>query len=238
MVTITTCMILAAGKGTRLRPYTSNVPKPMVEVAHKPALEHVLNNLQNRGITKLVINTCYKADPLEQYLKNAPFDGDIIISREPECLETGGGIKFALPHLGSNPFLVINSDAMWREDTTPLLPDLCQNFDMQRMDALLALVPKEKTKAFRMEGGDFCQRNNGSIYWPENRADANWVYMGVHVTHPAFIAFDKEKRFPLTKPWRDAEAVKRLYGHTYNGDWVDMGSHSGLASACTLMHTT
>lgn len=236
MSTINTCMILAAGKGTRLRPYTDNVPKPMVDVADKPAIEHVLHNLQGQGITKLVINTCYKAGSLEQYLKNAPFEGDIIISREPECLETGGGIKFALPHLGSNPFLVINSDAMWREDINPLLPALCSNFNMQNMDALLALVPKKKTASFRMEGGDFSQREGGSIYWPENRADADWVYMGVHVTHPAFIAFDKERRFSLTKPWRDAEAVKRLYGYAYKGDWVDMGSHAGLKCAHTLMH--
>ncbi len=231
------CMILAAGLGTRLKPLTDKVPKPLVKVNNQPVLLRTLSLLENIGIEKVVINLHFKAEKIKKTVINAGFSLDICFSQEAELLETGGGIKQALPLLEDEPFLVINSDAVWLEEKEPLLKNLINHFNISKMDALLALVPQQKTASFRQQQGDFAQEKSGHIFWPQNRNDATYVYTGIHITHPSFIAFEDETHFSVVKPWREAAIQKRLHGFIYKGDWVDMGNHAGLLEAQNLLKT-
>lgn len=233
-MTITTAMVLAAGLGSRLRPLTETTPKPLIEVGGKPVILRTLQALACRGFTKAVVNVHYKPKMICDYVQaNAPLE--VVFSQEDVLLETGGGLKHALPHLGDDPFLVINADAVWLEEKHPLLKELCAAFDPARMEALLAVVPYARTQTFRQQQGDFALAESGALSWPANRDEAGWVHSGIHVTQPDFIAQAPETIFSLAALWRDAAAVKRLHGFAYDAPWVDMGNHAGLLAAQELL---
>jgi MurNAc alpha-1-phosphate uridylyltransferase len=229
---IHTAMVLAAGIGSRLRPLTDDTPKPLVNVGGKPVVFRVIEAIKKAGIQRIVINTHYLGAMLEEAIRAQNFGIPIFFSREETLLETGGGIKKALPLLGENPFLVVNSDAVWNEDTHPMLYPLMEGFNAKKHDALMSVVPLESTRAFRMEKGDYIYNTRTrKLTKPQNRDLSNVVYCGVHVTHPAFIRFEKEEKFSLAGPWAEAASVGRLHGKLYKGPWVDMGSHIGLEVA-------
>jgi MurNAc alpha-1-phosphate uridylyltransferase len=235
---INTAMLLAAGLGTRLRPLTDNTPKPLINVGGTPMLIRSLRLMKQAGIQRVVINTHYLPRLIEQALKTFEVPGvQIHLSYEPELLETGGGIKKALPLLGSGPFLVVNSDAVWLEDAHPLLRPLMAGFNIKKHDVLMAVVPTARAKDFRLEGGDYifdAKTKKLKRPAPKKRDAADVVYSGIHITHPDFIAFEEAEKFSLVRPWQAAEAEGRLCGMLYDAPWVDMGSHTGLHYAREL----
>jgi MurNAc alpha-1-phosphate uridylyltransferase len=183
----------------------------------------------------VVINTHYLGSLIESTVRANPMGLTVHFSREETLLETGGGIKKALPWLGENPFVVVNSDAVWKEAEHPLLRPLMAAFNAKKHDALMAVVPTEATAGFRAEGGDYAlDKKTHRLKKPRDRKRADVVYTGIHVTHPAFIAFEPQEKFSLVKPWGEAEAEGRLHGHLYKGAWVDMGTHTGLHHAREL----
>lgn len=237
---ITTAMILAAGLGSRLRPLTDNTPKPLINVGGQPVILRAMQSLKLAGITKVVINTHYLATLVEQTVRANNQGLTVYFSREETLLETGGGIKKALPLLGKNPFVVVNSDAVWREGEVPLLRPLLKAFDQRKHDALLAVVETASTKSFRDEGGDFVFDAKTKLLsrpkdFGKNRKKCNMVFTGIHVTHPDFIAFEKDEKFSLIRPWNAAMAEGRLHGFAYDAPWVDMGTHTGLQVARELV---
>lgn len=226
---IHTAMILAAGMGSRLRPLTDDTPKPLINVGGQPVILRAMASLKMAGIRRVVINTHYLGNLIESTVKANTMGLTVHFSREEKLLETGGGIKRALPWLGEQPFVVVNSDAVWDEGSAPLLRPLMAAFNAKKHDALMAVVAAKATGAFRLEGGDYAlDRKTHRLKRPRDRKKADVVYTGVHVTHPAFIAFEASERFSLVKPWGEAEAEGRLHGHLYKGAWVDMGTHTGL----------
>ena len=232
---ITTAMVLAAGLGSRLRPLTETTPKPLVNVGGMPVIIRSLVALKAAGIQRVVINTHHLAPMLEEAVKAANPGLTLHFSREETLLETGGGIKKALPLLGEDPFVVVNSDAVWLEDAHPMLRPLMNRFDVRKHDVLMAVVPTSRTTAFR-EGGDFVlDQATGRLSRAADKAQADVVYAGIHVMHPAFLALESGERFSLTRPWEDAARAGRLHGWLYDAPWVDMGTPTGLACARELV---
>jgi MurNAc alpha-1-phosphate uridylyltransferase len=237
-------MLLAAGLGSRLRPLTDATPKPLINVGGTPVILRSLVAIHRAGVQRVVINTHYHARMVEDTVRaHAPTlcpGLQVLFSREETLLETGGGIKKALPLLGENPFLVVNADAVWLEETTPILHTLITEFNAKKHDVLMGVVPTKNTREFRPEGGDLTfNPRTKHLTFPANVQDrlthADAVYMGIHITHPAFIAFEQAERFSLSQPWREAAAQGRLHGHMYKAAWVDMGTHTGLAIARRLL---
>ena len=138
--------ILAAGKGTRLRPYTDDTPKPMVCVNDRPILDYTLEKLKSAGVKHVTINTNYLGDRIKNYTDT--YQGlDITLSPEDKHLETGGGVKYALHTMKEKPFYLINGDALWSEregESETTLDRLAQAWDPSKMDILLLLQPIDK----------------------------------------------------------------------------------------------
>ena len=233
-----TAFVLAAGKGTRLKPLTDTCPKPLISVAGQPALLRILHQLEEAGVEEVVINLQYLGDQIEHAIWMAQMAGqlqrlNIQFSYEADLLETGGGLKHALPLLPDGPFYVINSDAIWDELHAPVLPQLAAQFDENLMTTLLAVVPTESIGAFR-QGGDFNMSPAGLLRFATDKATAPYVYCGIHVTTPDVVEDWPLEAFSLAMPWRDLAKEGRLHGSLYTGRWADMGTPAGLEAAHTI----
>jgi MurNAc alpha-1-phosphate uridylyltransferase len=237
----TTAMVLAAGLGTRLRPLTETCPKPLIPVQGVPMIFRTLQAVAGSGVRRAVINTHHYAERLQAELTAARGQGqfgtlEIIFSHEPTLLETGGGIKHALPLLGEGPILVLNSDAVWDEARTPLLAPLLAAWQHQppHAQALLALVSTQRTQAFQPHG-DFLLEEDGTLNRDGDREHFGHIYAGVHVTEtPKINALGLEK-FSLNLVWEAMRAEHGLKGWVYEAPWCEMGTPAGLARAQQLL---
>lgn len=218
--------ILAAGRGERLRPLTDHTPKPLITVDGRPVIDHTLKRLLNGPIEQIVINVWHLAEQLEEHLKHhEEWGGRVVVSREGELLETGGGICKALPLLGKSPFLAINGDILWDFDLSPLLT----GFDLATMDALLLLVanPKGKQGDFILPGGTL-----GPIHRLGTRDENNpLTYSGIQVINPLALTPYPVTRFSLNRFYDDCIHNNRLYGMRVTGSWSDIGTPESLEEA-------
>ena len=231
----TVAMVMAAGLGKRMRPLTDDRPKPLVEVAGRPLIDHCLAKLRTAGVEKAVVNVHYLADKLEGHLKNESQGLEIAISDERGVLlETGGGLVRALPLIDSDPFLVVNSDNLWTDGSADSLRLLAAAWDDERMDALLLLVPLER--AFCHNGrGDFHLETDGRLRRRE--ADgAPFVYTGIQIVSKRLLAGEvPEGPFSTNLLWDRAIEAGRLYGHVHAGLWFDLGAPPNIAEAERLL---
>ncbi len=212
-------MILAAGRGERMRPLTDHLPKPLLEVAGRPLIEYHIRALAAAGIRELVVNTAHLGHRIREALGDGARLGvSILYSDEgEEALETGGGIFRALPLLGSAPFVVVNGD-IWTE------------FDFRRLrrdppagGAHLVLVPNPSHHA----AGDFLLRGDGSVA-AEGEGE-RYTFAGIGLYSPELFAGCRDGRFPLAPLLREAMAGGRVSGELYRGGWVDVGTPRRLA---------
>lgn len=206
-------MILAAGRGERLRPLTDTVPKPLASVAGKPLIGYHLEALARAGIRDVVINLSWLGDRIKGALGDGHEWGVRIQYSEegPVPLETGGGIFQALPLLGSGPFLVVNGDVWTDIDVGSLALR-----DTDAADACIVLVPNPTHNArgdFGLEGDVVVERETG-----------RFTYSGVGVYRPEFFAGCTPGRFPLAPLLKRAIAAGRLRGRLHRGEWFDIGS--------------
>jgi N-acetyl-alpha-D-muramate 1-phosphate uridylyltransferase len=237
----TAAMILAAGMGTRLRPLTETCPKPMIEVGGQPMVFRIIKTLVAKGFKSIVINTHHFADMMEAKIKAAQQQGQfgvvhIVFSREAELLETGGGLKAALPLLATEPVLVVNSDAIWDDARTPLIAPLMQAWANQpeHTQALLAVVPTARTQAFQPQG-DFLLEEGGTLNRDGERATFGHIYAGVHITEVEKIAAFGMAKFSLNLIWEAMRAEHGLKGFAYDAPWCEMGTLAGLERARALL---
>lgn len=227
-MTVTRAFVLAAGKGTRMRPLTDRVPKPLVAVAGRPMIDFVLDRLAAAGIEEAVVNTHYLAGLVEAHLAGRGHPR-IRISREPVLLETGGGVAKALAHLGPSPFFVVNSDGLWRESATPALARLVAAWDDAGMDALL-LVHRTEAAVGYDGAGDFELAADGRLI--RRRGDtAPFAFMGVQLLHPRLLRDAPEGAFSLNLLYDRALAAGRLHGLAHAGDWFHVGTPEALVAA-------
>ena len=219
-------MLFAAGFGTRMGALTANKPKPLIEVAGKPLIDHALAIADAAQIGKTVVNLHYLGEQIARHLQGR----DIALSWErTRILETGGGLKAALPLLAGDTVLTLNTDAVW-SGQNPLI-ELQAAWNPQKMDALLLLLPADK--ALGHSGtGDFLLAPDGSIHRAAGAAAP--VYLGAQILNTQALIAIIEPVFSLNLLWDQAIAKGRAFGLIHQGGWCDVGRPEGIALAETL----
>lgn len=231
-----TAMVMAAGLGKRMRPLTATRPKPLVEVAGRTLLDHVFDRLRSAGVERAVVNVHYLADALEAHLKNRVEDIEVIISDERgRLMETGGGIVQARDLIGSEPFLVVNSDNLWLDGPSDAIRMLAARWDDATMDALLLMVPLARAHNHGGQG-DFTLSPDGRITGRRKAGRiAPFVYTGVQILSPRVIADWPEGPFSTMLFWERAIAAGRAYGLVHQGLWFDVGTPQAIAATEALI---
>jgi N-acetyl-alpha-D-muramate 1-phosphate uridylyltransferase len=223
-------MILAAGLGTRMRPLTDTLPKPLVPVGGKPLINHVLDRLAAVGVETAVVNVHHFADQIEQHLKprRAP---KIIISDERDgVLGTGGAVVKALPLLGDAPFFHLNSDTLWIDGVKPNLERLAATFRPDQMDALLLLAATANSVGYAGPG-DFIMAPDGKLRRRPEREVVPFVYAGIAILSPALFKDAPSGAFSLTELFDRAIERGRLHGLRLEGVWMHVGTPDAVAAA-------
>jgi MurNAc alpha-1-phosphate uridylyltransferase len=223
-------MVLAAGLGKRMRPYSAALPKPLVEVAGRALIDHVLDKLAAAGVARAVVNVHYRAELIEQHLVSRVRPEILISDERGELLETGGGIVKALPLLGDAPFVLVNSDTLWIDGVQPNLQRLAQAFDPAAMDALLLLAPTAGSIGYSGRG-DFRMLASGRLARRGEREVAPFVYAGAAILAPALFADAPRGAFPLTRLFDRAAGRERLFGLRLDGVWMHVGTPDAVAAA-------
>lgn len=227
-------MVLAAGLGTRMRPLTDTLPKPLVPVGGKPLLDHVLDRLAEVGVETAVVNVHFFADQIERHLAGRRRPGIVISDERGALLGTGGGVRKALPQLGDGPFFLVNADTLWIDGVRPNLARLAERFDPAAMDALL-LMAATCTSVGYAGRGDFLMAPDGRLQRRAEREVAPFVYAGVALLSPALFAEaaaqTSAESFALTRLFDRAEEAGRLYGLRLEGVWMHVGTPEAIEAA-------
>jgi MurNAc alpha-1-phosphate uridylyltransferase len=222
-----TAMVLAAGLGTRMRPITDTLPKPLVEVAGRTLLDHAVDHLVLAGVERVVVNVHYKADMVTAALtrRDRPH---IEISREDDLLETGGGVAKALPLLGER-FFVVNADVLWLDGREYALARLAETFDEAVMDGVLLL--HRTVSGVGYEGsGDYFLDPLGMPRRRTEREIAPFLFSGIQLLHRRLFDGVTERRFSLNRMYDKAEQAGRLRAIVHDGEWFHVGTPEGLAA--------
>lgn len=222
-----TAMILAAGLGTRMRPLTDSMPKPLVPVAGVPLIDHIIDRLADVGVRRVVINAHYRADMLAEHL-SARRDVEIELVHEANLLDTGGGIRNALPLLGET-FFTINSDILWLDGKVSPLKRLARAWDADRLDGLLLM--QRTTTALGYDGpGDFIVAPDGSFRRRKEREIAPHLFAGIALLHRRLFDGAPDGAFSLNLLWDRAIEAGRLAALIHDGEWYHVGTPLALAA--------
>jgi MurNAc alpha-1-phosphate uridylyltransferase len=218
--------ILAAGKGTRMRPVTDAIPKPMVRVAGKPIIDYALDKLAAIGVKRVIVNLHYLGDVLEEHLagRKAP---EIILSKEEEILETGGGVKNALPLMQNEPLFLINGDALWSDGGGEnTLLRLAKEFEPDRMDMLL-LLQKLEDMCAGQASGDYDLLDNGRTVRPRDKS-GSLMFTGIRIVSPDALVNLPDGAFSFLEAMDRSEKNGRLYGLVNEGRWYHISTPQDL----------
>jgi MurNAc alpha-1-phosphate uridylyltransferase len=216
-------MVLAAGLGQRMRPLTDTKPKPLVQVAGRPLIDHVLDRLAAAGAERAVVNVHYRAEQIIEHVAGRTRPQITISDERGLLLNTGGGVVKALPQLGSAPFFHMNSDTIWIDGVMPNLDRLAQAFDPANMDVLLLLAPTTGSIGYSGRG-DFVMAADGRLQARGERDVAPFVYAGAAILTPALFQNAPEGEFPLTLLFKRAQEQGRLHGLRLEGTWMHVGT--------------
>lgn len=222
-----TAMVMAAGLGKRMRPLTASQPKPMVRVAGKPLIDHALDRLTEAGVTKAVVNVHYLADALEAHLRERAAPQITISDERDLLLETGGGMKKALPHL-PDPFFCLNADNIWLDGPCDAFVDLSQLWNPHQMDALLLVVPHAQASNFHGQG-DFHMDSVGRLRRRLPGRVAPFIYTGIQIVSHRLLRDAPEGPFGTMQLWERAIAEGRLFGANFTGRWFEVGTPEAIA---------
>jgi MurNAc alpha-1-phosphate uridylyltransferase len=220
-------MVLAAGLGTRLRPVTATIPKPLVEINGRTLLDHAIDRLALAGVERVVVNVHYKAAMVAAQLAQRDHPR-IDISEEAELLDTGGGVKRALPLLG-DAFFVVNGDVFWVDAEDCALQRLAGAFDPDHMDAILLL--QETVAAVGYEGsGDYFLDPSGKPRHRSEHEAAPYLFAGIQLLHRRLFDAASETIFSIVRLFDHAERAGRLHAIVHDGEWYHIGTPEGLAA--------
>ena len=223
-------MVLSAGLGTRMRPLTNKMPKPLVEVGGKALIDHVLDRLAEAGVERAVVNVHHFAEQIERHVAARAKPRIVISDERGLLLGTGGAVVKALPELGPAPFFLINSDTLWIDGVAPNLTRLAEAFDPASMDALLLLAPATGSIGYAGRG-DFNMAPDGRLRRRAEREVAPFVYAGAAILTPALFAGAPMGEFPLTDLFDRAAVAGRLHGLRLEGLWMHVGTPDAIVSA-------
>jgi len=219
-MSIHTAMVLAAGLGTRMRPLTDDRPKALVEVGGRALIDHMLDRLVEAGVSRAVVNVHYRAEQMEAHVRQRR-DLEIVISDERDLLlETGGGVRKALPLLGDDPIFHVNTDSVWIGDGA--LAALAAHYDRARMGALLLLCPMDKCIGLETSG-DFKRAPDGRLTHRFDDPTADWAWMGVQIIDPSIMAPEPVEVFSFRRVWKRLYEEGRLFGEPFTGFWLHVG---------------
>ena len=234
MIAPSHAMVLAAGLGTRMRPLTDDRPKPLLPLAGRSLLHHAMDRLRDTGIARVVVNAHWHAEQVAEAAAAHGTHPPPRVLREEVLLETGGGVKAALPHLGDRPFVVVNGDAFWLDGPSPALRRLAAAFDPEGMDALLLLV-----RTAHVDGeagrGDFLLDPLGRARRPREREIAPYLFGGVQILSPHLFEGMPDGPFSLNRVYDRAIAAGRLFGLVHDGAWFHLSTPRDLARAETML---
>lgn len=222
--------VLAAGLGTRMRPITDTIPKPLVRVGGRTMLDRALDRLARAGVGTAVVNVHYLADQIEGHLEGRHAPRIVISDERDRLLETGGGIAKALPLLGTEPFLLMNSDSLWVDGASDNLSRLIAAWDGGRMDALLLLAAVSASIGYDGRG-DFHMDATGRLARRGAGDIAPFVYAGVAILKPDLFAGDRVEPFSLNRQFDRALAAGRLCGMRLDGLWLHVGTPEAIGQA-------
>jgi N-acetyl-alpha-D-muramate 1-phosphate uridylyltransferase len=225
-------MVLAAGYGRRLQPLTDRIPKPLIPVAGKPMIEYALDHLRSAGVPEVVVNVSHLKQQLAAHL--AAYEGlAIALSEETEPLETGGGLKQALPLLGSEPFFTVNSDIIWMDNGENALERLAQCWDETKMDVLLLTQPRARALGYDRGEDHLFVKPDNTLGWSEQ--EAPYIIAGVGIIHPRVFRVAPEGKFSVKILWHHALAQNRLYCLPHQGPWCQTGTEPDIRKAESML---
>jgi N-acetyl-alpha-D-muramate 1-phosphate uridylyltransferase len=224
-----TAVILSAGRGTRMRPLTLTTPKPLLPLAGRPILAHVLERLADAGVKNIIVNAHHLADQMADFLSAYP---GVTLSREAELQETGGAItalrdKNLLP---DSPFYIVNGDTYWVDGPSDTLGRLATAFNPEKMDVMLLLARAAGAGA-ETGRGDFLWPRDGALQRRGERDIAPYLFAGVQIASPALFAAAPPGPFSMNFLWDQAMEAGRLSAIVHDGVWFHLSTPADLASA-------
>ncbi len=223
-----TAMLMAAGLGKRMRPLTAMRPKPLIEVKGKALLDHVLERLKVAGVGKVVVNVHYLADALEAHLATRDHGLEVAISDERALLlETGGGLVKAEPLIDCDPFLALNSDNLWIDGPADTIKLLASQWQDDKMDALLLLVPQARALGHKGQG-DFHMDRTGRLRRRERSRVAPFVFTGIQMVSKRLLRDAPDGPFSTNILWDRAITEGRAFGAVHQGLWFDVGTPQSI----------
>lgn len=217
-------MIFAAGFGSRMGDLTKDRPKPLIPVAGKPLIDHALDLATRAGLTRKLANAHYLAPMIDAHLTPK---GVTVITETDEILETGGGLRNALPHLGLGPVYTLNPDAIFAGPNP--LGLLAGAWDPDEMDALLCCVAPEQAIGHK-GAGDFTLSETGTL-----TRGPGLIYTGAQIIKTDLLHDIPETAFSLNRLWDRMQPLDRLHGIVYPGQWCDVGHPEGIALAESML---
>jgi N-acetyl-alpha-D-muramate 1-phosphate uridylyltransferase len=223
-------MVLAAGLGVRMRPLTDRMPKPLVQVAGRALLDHVLDKLVNAGVGEAVVNVHYLPDQIIDHVATRARPRVIISDERDEVLGTGGAVVKALPLLGPAPFFHVNADTMWIDGVRPNLARLAEAFDPARMDILLLMAPTTSSIGYGGRG-DYAMLPDGALRKRREHQVVPFVYAGAAIMSPSLFANAPSGQFSLTRMFDAANEQERLFGLRLEGVWMHVGTPDAIHAA-------
>ena len=225
-----TAMLLAAGIGSRMRPLTLSIAKPLLPLGGRALLDHALDRLAASGVETVVVNTHWHAEQVAAQLAARSGGPRVRLSCEETLLDTGGGVRAALEQLGPEPFFVVNGDAFWLDGPVPALDRLSAAWDAAGTDALLLVHRTFQTQA-ETGPGDFALDPWGAARRRREREIVPYIYAGIQLVSPALFAGAPEGRFSMNLLWDRAIAAGRLRAVVHDGLWFHLSTPADLAAA-------
>lgn len=233
---ISTAMLLAAGLGTRMRPLTETMPKPLVKVAGKCLIDYTLDQLATAGVPRAVVNVHHFAPMLSAHVSKRTAPTIIVSDETAQLLDTGGGIAKALPLLGHDPFVVFNCDAIIRDGRSPMLARLSAAWS-DDLDVLMLVHPLATAHGF--DGpGDFFVSDDGRMTRRGSAASAPFVYAGAYILHSRLIAGEPMVPFSMNTLWDRAIAANRMRALVHDGAWYHVGTPQAVGETEALLAAT
>lgn len=231
----TSAMVLAAGLGTRMRPLTETRPKALVEVAGRTLIDRVLDRLAEAGVRRAVVNVHHFADMMEAHLARRT-DLEIVIADEREALlDSGGGIRNALPLLGREPVFVANIDSLWTGGTVPPLEHMKSAWDPARMDMLLLLTPRGQGIGFEGPRGFLMDAEGRLTHSADDARPAPFANVGFQILKPEVLDEEPDGAFSILPTWWRLQAQGRLFGVVMDAFWLHVGDPAARDEAEALL---
>ena len=226
-----TAMVLAAGIGSRMQPLTDHVPKALVSVNGKALIDHILDRLAEAGVETAVVNVHHFADQMKVHLASRSHPKVVIVDERAALLDSGGGIKNALPLLGVDPFFVANIDSLWDGGTLEPLEQMKAAWDPTKMDLLVLLVPKGQGIGFEGPRGFFMDADGRIKHSADDANPAPLANIGFQIMKPELLTDEPQGAFSILPIWWRLQTQGRIFGVVMDAFWMHVGDPAAREAA-------